>query len=74
MMQQCGLHVTPSRSTDWGGHLDSRNAGYELTGLNASAYEMKTQPSFFVLERETGDPNEAFSVCRKNRAWGAPEP
>ncbi|KAJ1414653.1 PPC domain [Sesbania bispinosa] len=32
MIQQLGLHVTPSRSTDWGGHPDSRNAGYDLTG------------------------------------------
>lgn len=42
MMQQCGLHVTPSGPTDWGSHLDSRNAGYDLTGLNSSAYEPPT--------------------------------
>ncbi|KAI4301990.1 hypothetical protein L6164_035215 [Bauhinia variegata] len=32
MIQQRGMHMTPSRPTDWGGRLDSRNAGYELTG------------------------------------------
>ncbi|KAK7337961.1 hypothetical protein VNO77_18555 [Canavalia gladiata] len=32
MIQQLGLHATPSRSTDWGGRPDSRNTGFELTG------------------------------------------
>lgn len=33
MIQQLGLHVPPSRSTDWGSHPESRNAGYELSGM-----------------------------------------
>ncbi|KAI4350119.1 hypothetical protein L6164_010633 [Bauhinia variegata] len=32
MIQQQGMHMAPSRPTDWVGRLDSRSAGYELTG------------------------------------------
>ncbi|KAK7258621.1 hypothetical protein RIF29_24202 [Crotalaria pallida] len=32
MVQQLGLHATPSRSVDWGPSPDSRNTGYDLTG------------------------------------------
>lgn len=54
MIQQCGLHVTPSRSTDWGVHLDSRNTGYDLSGLNFTL--------FFVLKRGTRDSSKVFRV------------
>lgn len=33
MIQQRGMHVTPSQPTDWGGRPESRSAGYELTGM-----------------------------------------
>ncbi|XP_027366110.1 AT-hook motif nuclear-localized protein 14-like isoform X2 [Abrus precatorius] len=32
MLQQCGLQMTPSHSSDWGDRSDSINAGFELTG------------------------------------------
>ncbi|KAF1880228.1 hypothetical protein Lal_00048863 [Lupinus albus] len=32
MIQQGGMQGTQSRPSDWGGHPDSRNVGFELTG------------------------------------------
>lgn len=55
MMQQGGMHMTPSRSSDWGGHPDSRNAGFELTGMNFSCFEnLPTLPFLFVMGFQKG--------------------
>ncbi|KAJ1409329.1 PPC domain [Sesbania bispinosa] len=32
MLQQCGVHVTPSHPLEWGSGPDLRNAGFDLTG------------------------------------------
>ena len=40
MMQQQGVHVMASRHTEWGGHPDSRNTSYEMTGISSTASNM----------------------------------
>lgn len=74
MVQQLGLHVTPSRPIDWGVHPDSRNSGYEMAGMNSSGFgkpfPFPLLPFYgvrFRLETEV-----RFPVCRKNRSWSAP--
>ncbi|KAK7344130.1 hypothetical protein VNO77_13435 [Canavalia gladiata] len=58
MFQQCGLHTTSSHPSDWGGHPDSRNPGFELTGINFSGFGNPSNPPLFsggfdLEERET---------------------
>ncbi|KAL2345842.1 hypothetical protein Fmac_007127 [Flemingia macrophylla] len=44
MIQQLGLHGTPPRATDWG-RPDSRNTGFELTGV-----DLPTPSHNFIME------------------------
>lgn len=72
MIQQLGLHVTPSRSTGWGNHPDSRNAGYDLTGIKSSDFGKPFSPYFSYGVKERQETEVRFPICRKNRSWVTP--
>lgn len=68
MLQQCGLNTTASHPSDWGSCPDSRNASFELIGMNfdgfANASPLPPYQNFVFMVM--------FSVCRKNRSWSTP--
>lgn len=38
MPQQYGVNVVPFHPSDWGNRPDSRNAGFELIGMNFGGF------------------------------------
>jgi hypothetical protein len=63
MHQQYGVNVVPFHPSDWGSSPDSRNAGFELIGMNFDGFWNPTLPlksnisfhGWFRRERSTRD-------------------